>query len=379
MSTRATDLTALTASAAVDAMARGEFSAAELFEAYRAAAAADELNAYLWVADDASAAPAEDAPLAGVPLAVKDLFCTEGVPSQAGSKILEGYRPPYTATVVERLAAAGAPLLGKTNQDEFAMGSSNENSAFGPGPEPLGPRPRAGRLERWQRRRRGGRLGAMGAGHRHRRLDPPARGAVRDRRIQAHVRHGQPLRDDRLRVVAGPGGSADARRDRRGAAAAPHGRPGRARLDLDRLSRRDRPPDGDVAGGDPARRARGADRRGRRHRRRRAGGLQRDAEARRAPRRERPHVPPAARAPRAGRLLRARAGRGVVEPRALRRRALRRACRERRSRRDVHDDPQPGLRHRGQAPNHARHVLAVQRLLRRLLRPGAARAHEDRR
>src|ERR671927_1241500 len=71
-------------------------------------------------------------PLRGVPLAVKDLFCTKGVPSQAGSRILEGYRPPYTATVVDQLANAGAPLLGKTNQDEFAMGSSNENSGFGP-------------------------------------------------------------------------------------------------------------------------------------------------------------------------------------------------------------------------------------------------------
>jgi aspartyl-tRNA(Asn)/glutamyl-tRNA(Gln) amidotransferase subunit A len=65
-------------------------------------------------------------------LAVKDLFCTEGVPSQAGSRILEGYRPPYTATVVRKLTEAGTALLGKTNQDEFAMGSSNENSAFGP-------------------------------------------------------------------------------------------------------------------------------------------------------------------------------------------------------------------------------------------------------
>jgi aspartyl-tRNA(Asn)/glutamyl-tRNA(Gln) amidotransferase subunit A len=74
----------------------------------------------------------DDAPLGGVPLAVKDLFCTEGVPSQAGSRILEGYRPPYTATVVAKLLAAGASLLGKTNQDEFAMGSSNENSGFGP-------------------------------------------------------------------------------------------------------------------------------------------------------------------------------------------------------------------------------------------------------
>ena len=67
-----------------------------------------------------------------MPVAVKDLFCTEGVPSQAGSRILEGYRPPYTATVVAKLLEAGAPLLGKTNQDEFAMGSSNENSGFGP-------------------------------------------------------------------------------------------------------------------------------------------------------------------------------------------------------------------------------------------------------
>jgi len=129
----ATRLTELTAAQAVAAMQRGETDATELFEAYRAAAQADELNAYLWVADGAPAAPPPSgAPLAGVPLAVKDLFCTQGVPSQAGSKIIEGYRPPYTATVVAGLADAGAPLLGKTNQDEFAMGSSNENSAYGP-------------------------------------------------------------------------------------------------------------------------------------------------------------------------------------------------------------------------------------------------------
>jgi aspartyl-tRNA(Asn)/glutamyl-tRNA(Gln) amidotransferase subunit A len=127
----ATDATALTAAAAVAAIERGELSAGELFHAYRDAAAADDLNAFLWIADGAPDAAA-GSPLAGVPLAVKDLFCTEGVPSQAGSKILEGYRPPYTATVVAKLAAAGAPLLGKTNQDEFAMGSSNENSAYGP-------------------------------------------------------------------------------------------------------------------------------------------------------------------------------------------------------------------------------------------------------
>jgi aspartyl-tRNA(Asn)/glutamyl-tRNA(Gln) amidotransferase subunit A len=120
----------LTAKQAIDAIAAGEFSAQEYFDAYRERAAADELNAYLHVADT----PDSDGsgPLGGVPLAVKDLFCTEGVPSQSGSRILEGYRPPYSATVVRQLREAGAPLLGKTNQDEFAMGSSNENSGFGP-------------------------------------------------------------------------------------------------------------------------------------------------------------------------------------------------------------------------------------------------------
>jgi aspartyl-tRNA(Asn)/glutamyl-tRNA(Gln) amidotransferase subunit A len=127
------DLVDLTATEAAALVRSGELDPAELFEAYRRRAAADELNAFTWVADGppSDRAPV-DAPLAGVPVAVKDLFCTEGVPSQAGSRILEGYRPPYSATVVEKLSASGAPLLGKTNQDEFAMGSSNENSGFGP-------------------------------------------------------------------------------------------------------------------------------------------------------------------------------------------------------------------------------------------------------
>src|SRR3954468_17487843 len=127
------DVVALTAAQAKDAVAKGDLDARELFEAYRDRAAADDLNAFVWVADEAPAANgAATAPLGGVPLGVKDLFCTEGVPSQAGSRILEDYRPPYTATVVRKLDEAGAPLLGKTNQDEFAMGSSNENSAYGP-------------------------------------------------------------------------------------------------------------------------------------------------------------------------------------------------------------------------------------------------------
>jgi aspartyl-tRNA(Asn)/glutamyl-tRNA(Gln) amidotransferase subunit A len=126
-----TELIELSAAQAAERVRAGELDSRELFEAYRLRASADELNAFTWVAEAAPDRPAEG-PLGGVPLAVKDLFCTEGVPSQAGSRILEGYRPPYTATVVAKLAQAGAPLLGKTNQDEFAMGSSNENSGFGP-------------------------------------------------------------------------------------------------------------------------------------------------------------------------------------------------------------------------------------------------------
>jgi aspartyl-tRNA(Asn)/glutamyl-tRNA(Gln) amidotransferase subunit A len=127
------ELLELTAAQAAERVRAGEIDPGELFEAYRERAAANDLNAFTWVADGPPReSPDANAPLAGVPVAVKDLFCTEGVPSQAGSRILEGYRPPYTATVVASLQRAGAPLLGKTNQDEFAMGSSNENSGYGP-------------------------------------------------------------------------------------------------------------------------------------------------------------------------------------------------------------------------------------------------------
>jgi aspartyl-tRNA(Asn)/glutamyl-tRNA(Gln) amidotransferase subunit A len=134
------DALSLTAAAAAARIRAGELDPAELWHGYRERAVTDEHNAYVWVAPDGDApVVARDAPLAGVPVAVKDLFCTEGVPSQAGSKILEGYRPPYTATSVERLTGAGAPLLAKTNQDEFAMGSSTENSAYGPTLNPWDP------------------------------------------------------------------------------------------------------------------------------------------------------------------------------------------------------------------------------------------------
>jgi aspartyl-tRNA(Asn)/glutamyl-tRNA(Gln) amidotransferase subunit A len=123
----------LTAAEAAARIRAGELDPGELWQGYRARAAADDCNAFTWVAADGEPPEVDrESPLGGVPVAVKDLFCTNGVPSQAGSKILEGYRPPYTATSVERLTDAGAPLLAKTNQDEFAMGSSTENSAYGP-------------------------------------------------------------------------------------------------------------------------------------------------------------------------------------------------------------------------------------------------------
>jgi aspartyl-tRNA(Asn)/glutamyl-tRNA(Gln) amidotransferase subunit A len=124
------ELLELTVAETAERVRAGEVSAAECFAAWAEAAAADDLNAYLWRAGD-DGDTRGDGDLAGVPVAVKDLFCTEGIPTTAGSRILEGYRPPYTATAVRNLHAAGASLLGKTNMDEFAMGSSNENSGYG--------------------------------------------------------------------------------------------------------------------------------------------------------------------------------------------------------------------------------------------------------
>ncbi len=136
------ELTGLDLSAARDLLAKGEVSSKELTEAHVAAvAAARPLNAFITEtpdkaiemaeASDARRAKGEAGVMEGLPIAIKDLYCTEGVLTTAGSHILDGFHPPYESTVTAKLWQAGAVMLGKTNMDEFAMGSSNMTSYYG--------------------------------------------------------------------------------------------------------------------------------------------------------------------------------------------------------------------------------------------------------
>src|SRR5690349_23193500 len=140
-------LTALTLAEARAGLAAKQFSARELAEAYIAAIeAARPLNAFITetperaldmaAAADARMARGEARPLDGIPIAVKDLFCTKGVLTTAASHILDGFRPPYESTVTDKLWQAGAVMLGKANLDEFAMGSSTTNSYYCPTENP---------------------------------------------------------------------------------------------------------------------------------------------------------------------------------------------------------------------------------------------------
>ena len=137
------ELNGLTLKAAIEGLKRRSFSSAELTGAHvRAVEAARVLNAYVLETPDKALAMAaesdrrlasgEGGPLEGVPLGIKDLFCTHGVRTTAGSRILEDFTPTYESTVTSNLWRDGAVMLGKLNMDEFAMGSSNETSAFGP-------------------------------------------------------------------------------------------------------------------------------------------------------------------------------------------------------------------------------------------------------
>src|ERR1700758_3145091 len=188
-----TDLTSLTLAQARDALRRREFSAAELADAHiTAIEQARALNTFVLEtpdraremarASDARLAKGEGGPLEGLPLGIKDLFCTAGIRTTACSHILGEFVPTYESTVTANLWRDGAVLLGKLNNDEFAMGSSNESSFFGPVISP------------WRRKGAntplvpGGRQSlSWRDGHRHRRLDSPARCIDRRDRHQADL------------------------------------------------------------------------------------------------------------------------------------------------------------------------------------------------
>ena len=197
MSGAPTDLTIAQAAAA---LAAGDLSSVELTQASIAAMESGrDLNAFITEtpaiaveraqASDARRAKGEAAgPMDGIPIAVKDLFCTEGVLTTAASHILDGFVPPYESTVTAKLRRAGAVMIGKTNLDEFAMGSANVTSYYGPVKNPW-------RAADGKDRVPGGSSGGSAAAahlcrrhrHRHGRLDPPARRLLWYRRHEADL------------------------------------------------------------------------------------------------------------------------------------------------------------------------------------------------
>ena len=198
-----TTLTDLTIADALTGLAKKDFTATEVTSAHIDAMAREkQLNCFITEtpelalarakASDENYASGKAGKLEGIPLAIKDLFCTEGVRTTAASKILENFVPAYESTVTRKLKEAGSISLGKTNLDEFAMGSSNTTSAYGKRREPLAAQGRSSRAGagRLVRRVGGGGCRAHGDGrdgHGYRRIDPPARRVLRHCRRQADL------------------------------------------------------------------------------------------------------------------------------------------------------------------------------------------------
>jgi aspartyl-tRNA(Asn)/glutamyl-tRNA(Gln) amidotransferase subunit A len=215
------DLTRLTIAEARDALAKKEFSAVELTEAYIAAMEAHrDLNAYIIEtpekaremakASDGRIAAGTAGALEGIPLGIKDLFATEGVHTQACSHILDGFKPAYESTVTSNLWRDGAVMLGKLNMDEFAMGSSNETSYYGPVKNPW--KAKGDNKDLVPGGSSGGSASAVAAHicagrnrNRYRRVDPPAGRLYRHRRHQADLWPLLALGHCCIRLIAGSG------------------------------------------------------------------------------------------------------------------------------------------------------------------------------
>ncbi len=383
-----------TAASLAEQLAAGEVTSVEITQRHldRIAEVDDRVHAFLHVDAEGALLQAAESdarrargeargPLDGVPIAVKDVLATRGLPTTCGSKILEGWIPPYDATVVERLRVAGLPILGKTNMDEFAMGSSTEHSAYGPTHNPWD-------LDRIPGGSGGGSAAAVASYEAPLAIGTDTGGSIRQPGAVTGTVGVKPTYGgvSRYGLVALANSLDQAGPVTRNVldAAMLHDVIGGHDLRDSTSIKREWPSFTEAA-------RQGADgrhdrRQGRRHhrarRRRLAAGrdepLRRVGRAaRQGRRRGRRGVVPVLRA-RARRLLPDPPRRGVQQPREVRRDALRPAGHARgqpvgRGRHARH--PRRRLRRRGEAPDHPGHLRPLQRLLRRLLRAGAEDPH----